>query len=92
MLKLRSKIALGDSKSVISELSGEKTPDLVAMRLLAEYEEGKDGVVDQIRKLAEQHGKENLTVQICGGIVLSREEETEEALQLLSLHQGSLDA
>lgn len=75
-----------------SELSGEKTPELVAVRLLAEYEQGKSGTVDQIRKLAEQHGGDNLVVQLCGGTVLAREGEVEEALALLSKHQGSLDA
>ncbi|KAF2201645.1 hypothetical protein GQ43DRAFT_440392 [Delitschia confertaspora ATCC 74209] len=91
VLKLRSLIALGRTKEVITELSGEKTPDLVAVRLLAEYEEGND-VVDQARKLVERHGSDNLTVQLCGGMILSRAGEVEEALALLSKHQGSLDA
>ncbi|KAF2729379.1 coatomer subunit epsilon [Polyplosphaeria fusca] len=91
VLKLRSQIALGQSKAVISELGGEKTPDLVAVRLLAESEEGKD-VVEQVKKLVAEQGQENLTVQICAGLVLSRAGETEEALSVLSKHEGSLDA
>ncbi|KAF2269865.1 hypothetical protein CC78DRAFT_529034 [Lojkania enalia] len=91
VLKLRSQIALGQSKQVLSELNGEKTPDLVAVRLLAEYEAGKD-VIGQAKKLAEQHGQENLTVQLLVGIVLARAGEIEEALSVLSRHQGSLDA
>lgn len=61
------------------------------MKLLADCEQGKD-VVDQAKKLAEQHGQENLTVQLCVGIVLERAGETEAALDVLSKHQGSLDA
>ncbi|PSN66158.1 hypothetical protein BS50DRAFT_574625 [Corynespora cassiicola Philippines] len=91
VLKLRSQIALGQAKEVAAELSSEKTPDLVAVKLLAEYESGKD-VVDEAKKLAEQQGQENLTVQLCVGIILERAGETEEALALLSKHQGSLDA
>lgn len=61
------------------------------MKLLADAEQGKD-VTAQAQKLAEQHGKENLTVQLCVGMVLERAGETEAALELLSKHQGSLDA
>ncbi|KAF2867677.1 coatomer epsilon subunit-domain-containing protein [Massariosphaeria phaeospora] len=91
VLKLRSQIALGQAPAVISSLSGEKTPELVAVKLLAEHETGKD-VVEQAKKLAEQHGQENLTVQLCAGMVLARAGEPEEALKVLSKHQGSLDA
>lgn len=91
MLQLRSKIALGQAKEVSAELASEKTPDLVAVKLLADYEQGKD-VTSQAKKLAEQHGQENLSVQLLVGIILERVGETEEALALLSKHQGSLDA
>lgn len=91
VLKLRSQIALGQAKTVSAELASEKTPDLLAVKLLADSEQGKD-VLSQANKLAEQHGQENLTVQICVGIVLERAGETEAALELLSKHQGSLDA
>lgn len=63
----------------------------MAVKLLADYEQGKD-VVSQAKKLAEQHGQENLTVQLCVGIILERAGETEAALDVLSKHQGSLDA
>ncbi|KAF2470123.1 coatomer subunit epsilon [Lindgomyces ingoldianus] len=91
VLKLRSQIALGRSKEVAKELNGEKTPDLVAVKLLAEYLDGKD-VVEAAKKLAEQNGSENLTVQLCVGMILARAGEVDEALALLSKHQGSLDA
>jgi coatomer protein complex subunit epsilon len=91
VLQLRSKIALGQASAVSTELASETTPDLVAVRLLADYEQGKDVVAD-VKKLAEKSGQENLTVQIVGGMILERAGETEEALALLSKHQGSLDA
>jgi coatomer protein complex subunit epsilon len=49
-------------------------------------------VVETAKKLAAQHGQENLAVQLCVGIILDRAGETEAALELLSKHQGSLDA
>ncbi|KAH7380453.1 coatomer epsilon subunit-domain-containing protein [Phaeosphaeria sp. MPI-PUGE-AT-0046c] len=91
VLQLRSKIALGQAKDVSAELASEKTPDLIALKLLADQEQGKD-VLSQAKKLAEQHGQENLNVQLLIGIVLEKAGETEEALALLSKHQGSLDA
>ncbi|KAF1918487.1 coatomer epsilon subunit-domain-containing protein [Ampelomyces quisqualis] len=91
VLQLRSKIALGHAKDVSAELASEQTPDLIAVKLLADQEQGKD-VISQAKKLAEQHGQENLNVQLLGGIVLEKAGETEEALALLSKHQGSLDA
>jgi len=63
----------------------------VAVRLLAESEVGKD-VVSDIKKLVEKAGQENLAVQLCASIVLDKAGETEEALNVLSKHQGSLDA
>jgi coatomer protein complex subunit epsilon len=91
VLQLRSKIALGQAKDVSAELASEKTPDLLAVKLLADQEQGKD-VSSQAKKLAEQYGQENLNVQLLGGIALEKAGETEEALALLSKHQGSLDA
>jgi hypothetical protein len=91
ILQSRSKIALGQAKAVSAELANEKTPDLVAVKLLADQDQGKD-VLSQAKKLADQHGQENLNVQLLVGIVLEKAGETEDALALLSKHQGSLDA
>lgn len=91
VLKLRSQIALGQAQEVASSLAKESTPDLIAVRLLAESETGKD-VVSDVKKLVEKAGQENLTVQLVAGIILEKAGETEEALNVLSKHQGSLDA
>ena len=45
-----------------------------------------------VKKLVEKEGQSNLTVQLVGGTVLEREGLTEEALAVLSKHEGSLDA
>lgn len=74
-----------------AELTGEKTPDLVAVKLLADYELGKD-VLAQAKQLAESPGQENLGVLLCTAMVLERAGETESALKVLGNHQGSLDA
>lgn len=91
ILQLRSQIGLGQAKEVASSLAKETIPDLIAVRLLAEYESGKE-VVDEVKKLVEKEGQDNLTVQLVAGIILDRAGETEEALNVLSKHQGSLDA
>jgi coatomer protein complex subunit epsilon len=49
-------------------------------------------VLGELEKLVQQHGQENLTVQLIAGIVYDRVGETEKALSVLSKHQGSLDA
>lgn len=74
-----------------TELASESTPDLVAVKLLADFEQGKD-VLAQAKKLAESQGQENLNVQLCTAMVLERAGETESALEVLGKHQGSLDA
>jgi coatomer protein complex subunit epsilon len=78
---------------VISE-SKANSPDLVAVRILAEYlkapsEDSK--AVTKAQELAKKEG-DNLTVQLLCGTVLANAGLVEEALALLAKHQGSLDA
>lgn len=47
--------------------------------------------IKAVEQLAETHS-ENGTVQLLGGIILQAAGKTEEALSLLSKHQGSLEA
>ncbi|KAK1976575.1 coatomer epsilon subunit [Colletotrichum cereale] len=92
VLVLRARIALGQAKDVLAEVQGEKGPEMVALGALAESALGKtDSAVKTIEKLAASEG-ENTTVQIVGGTVLQAAGKSEEALALLSQHQGSLDA
>ena len=89
ILKLRAQIALGQAKDVVADVKGEKEPELVAIGALATYTLGKeDDAVKTIEKLAESNG-DNAVVQIIGGTVLQAAGKSEEALALLSQHQGN---
>ncbi|KAL6878808.1 coatomer complex, epsilon subunit [Trichoderma novae-zelandiae] len=92
VLKLRARLALGQAEDVLAEVQGETVPDLEAVGALAEYNLGKtDSALQTIEKLAASAG-DNVTVQVVGGTVLQAAGKSEEALALLSKHQGSLDA
>lgn len=79
---------------MIAEVKGDSTPDLEAVRILAEYlKDPENG--EQSAKEGEQLGEkagDNLTVQICCGTVLAAQGNYEQALALLAKHQGTLDA
>ena len=95
VLKLRAKVALGQYDEVLSETKGgESTPDLAAVKVLAQYAK-KPGAESPAVKAAQELAKkqpDNLSVELCCSTVLANAGLTEEALALLSKHQGSLDA
>ena len=67
-------------------------PDFKAVKAFAQYSSGStSNAVSEIQNLVEAD-PENTTVQLLGGIVLQAAGKTEEALSLLSKHQGSLEA
>jgi coatomer subunit epsilon len=89
VLALRAKIGLGEAEDVLTDIKGEKEPELVAIGGLAEFTLGKtDAAVKTIEKVAASNG-DNPTVQIIGGTVLQAAGKAEDALALLSQHQGS---
>lgn len=88
----RARIALGDSEEVLAEVEGEETPDYAAIKALAQYKMGDvDQAVEEIEALASSDA-DNATVQIIGGGILLSAGKPEEALSLLSHHQGNLEA
>ncbi|KAJ4133591.1 hypothetical protein NW768_005179 [Fusarium equiseti] len=92
VLVLRARLALGQAEDVLSEVKGESEPELQALGALAESNLGKtDSAVETIEKLASS-AADNTTVQVIGGTVLQAAGKSEEALSLLTQHQGSLDA
>lgn len=92
VLKLRAQIATGDAQGAISNSQKEKGPDYTAVKAFAQYSSGDNaGATKQIEQLLES-SSENATVQILGGIILQANGRTEEALSLLSKHQGNLEA
>lgn len=89
VLKLRAQIALGQAEDVVADVKGEKEPELIVIGALATYSVGKeDDAVKTIEKLAESNG-DNAVVQVIGGTVLQAAGKSEEALALLSQHQGN---
>lgn len=93
MLQLRSLLALGRYDEVLKTAKGS-SPDVKAAALAAEFlkkPSTSSPAVDKAKKLAEANG-DNMNVEILVGVILARIGETEEAIALLSKHQGSLDA
>lgn len=93
MLQLRARIALGQVEQVLADVEGEdETPDLVAVKALAGYTNGDiDGAITEVEQLAATDSG-NVTVQVLGGTILQAASKSEEALELLTKHQGSLEA
>ncbi|KAL9098264.1 MAG: hypothetical protein Q9163_006048 [Psora crenata] len=93
VLQLRAQIAKGEAKDVLASIKKEgEAADFAAVKAFAQYSTGKTAdAVKAIGTLAESQS-ENATVQLLGGTVLQAAGKTEEALSLLSKHQGSLEA
>ncbi|ODM16700.1 hypothetical protein SI65_07665 [Aspergillus cristatus] len=92
VLQLRAKIALGQPDQVLSEIQNEDEPDLAAVKALAQHSAGdEESAVKTAQELAENY-PENASVLVCAGTVLAATGREEEALGVLSKHQGSLDA
>ncbi|KAI4201445.1 MAG: hypothetical protein LQ350_003204 [Teloschistes chrysophthalmus] len=92
VLKLRAQIANGDVQGALASIEKEKGPDFDTVRAFAQHAQGETSTAEkQVEQLVEK-SSENATVQILGGIVLQAAGRTEEALSLLSKHQGNLEA
>ncbi|KAK5198628.1 hypothetical protein LTR92_001099 [Exophiala xenobiotica] len=86
-LKYRAQIALGQSSSVVSALKSSSSPSSRALVALAQSD------VSAAAELAsDPSSAEDPTVQICAGTVLASAGQYPEAVDLLSKHQGSLEA
>ncbi|KAJ0426638.1 coatomer epsilon subunit-domain-containing protein [Aspergillus carlsbadensis] len=93
VLQLRSRIALGETDQVLADVEGdEETPDLAAVKALAQYRAGDvDTALQLVQDLVENY-PDNASVQVLGGTVLQALEKSEEALAVLAKHQGNLEA
>jgi coatomer protein complex subunit epsilon len=93
VLKLRAQIALGQTKEVLAAVSSEEdTPDLAATKALAQQTAGSTDTAIQLAQDLAENYPENATVQVLAGTVLQAHGNSEEALALLSKHQGNLEA
>jgi coatomer protein complex subunit epsilon len=91
---LRSRIASHQAGAVATELEGEAddVPDLGVLKAFAKYaQENNEEAIKAIDAFVES-SSDNATVQVIGATVLHSEGRSEEALALLSKHQGSLEA
>ncbi|KAG4417197.1 hypothetical protein IFR04_009646 [Cadophora malorum] len=92
IISLRAQIALGQAEDVIADVQGEQEVELVSVGALADLKAGNESkAVKTAEKLASEAG-DNSTVQVLAGTVLQAAGKSEEALALLSQHQGNLEA
>lgn len=92
ILALRAQIALGQAEDVIADVQGETEPGLVAVGALAELAEGKEAKAVKTAIQLAAESADNAAVQVLAGTVLQAAGKSEEALALLSQHQGNLEA
>ena len=95
LLKYRSQIALGQSPTVISTLKNSQDAASRSIVALAQNSlpspAQKSTALSTASSLAESDGEDSV-VQICAGTVLASHAEYAQATDLLSKHQGSLEA
>lgn len=93
VLQLRAQIAVGQAEEVLSALEDEDdVPEYCAVKAFTQYTLGNSAsALRDVGKLSES-ASENAVVQVLGAAVLQAEGKTEEALALLTKHQGSLEA
>ena len=93
VLKWRAQIANGQAKSVIDNLAkGNNSPDNTAVKAFALYTLGKSTEAQEEAEKLAATSADNATVQLMAGTVLQAVGRSEEALTLLSKHQGNLEA
>jgi coatomer protein complex subunit epsilon len=92
VLIYRAKIQVGKANEVIQELEKKKgVVDFEIVKAYAEYQKNsKNKALSTVEEIISKH-KDNGTVQFIGGLVLISEGKYDEALQLLSNHEGSLE-
>lgn len=92
LLKYRAQIAIGESSSVISSLKQSQDAAARSIVALAQDASGNhSSALEAALSLADSDGEDNV-VQICAGTVLAANQEYSKAVELLSKHQGSLEA
>ncbi|ETI28374.1 hypothetical protein G647_00823 [Cladophialophora carrionii CBS 160.54] len=92
ILKYRAQIALGQSSTVISSLKQSQDAASRSIVALAQNAAGNgQSALETALSLADSDGEDSV-VQICAGTVLAAHAEYTKAVDLLSKHQGSLEA
>ena len=91
ILKYRAQIALGQSRDVLSKVSSSKDPASQSIKALAQHTLSQPSGLQLATQLCESDPEDPI-VQILCGTILSSAGETQTALDLLSKHQGNLEA
>lgn len=89
VLSLRAQVALGHAEEVIADVQGEQDVELVAVGALAESAAGNESKAVKVAEKLAEESADNGTVQVLAGTVLQAAGKSEEALSLLSKHQGN---
>ena len=94
ILQLRAAIANGSAEKFLAETERQKPtePDYEAVKALALLATGKTSEALRDAERLTSSSPDNATVQILAGTVLQAAGSTEEALALLTRHQGNLEA
>lgn len=83
---------MGQAGDVSAELEGEDAPELASVKALAEFIAGNtSSAITDINKIISL-SSDNSTVQVIGGIILHLDGKSDDAIALLSRHQGNLEA
>ncbi|KAK0728496.1 coatomer epsilon subunit-domain-containing protein [Lasiosphaeria miniovina] len=92
VLQLRARVALGQADDVLADVQGEAEPELEAVAALAEQARGDAAAALKTASRLAASAPANATVQTLAGTVLQAAGRSEDALALLSQHQGNLEA
>lgn len=93
VLQLRAQIATGQAEQAFASAQKEhNAPDFAAVKAFSLYAKGNTAAgLQEMQELA-QSVPENATVQVLGGTLLQAAAKSEEALAILTKHQGNLEA
>ncbi len=87
----RAEIALGKAKEVVKATESSEAVSLKAVGAYAQYTLNNKGGLETLKQLIEDHAN-NETVEVLGAIVLYKEGSLEDAINLISNHEGGLEA
>ena len=93
VLQLRAQIATNQAEEAVASVKKERdSPEFAAVKAFALYAKGD--TTAGLREMEEllQSATENAVVQVLGGTLLHAAGKSEEALTVLTKHQGNLEA
>ena len=93
VLQLRAQIASNQAEEAIASAQKERdAPEFAAVQAFAMYATGHTTAGLRAMEELLQSVPENATVQVLGGTLLHAAGKSEEALMILTKHQGNLEA